>query len=82
MDFKGPLKIPKVNSFIKLHCYLTKGFEGGPPPTKPRSIAAAHPEREISNFAGMSLTKELPEGILRGPLKFTGLIPLLNYTVI
>ena len=31
-DFKGPLKISRVNSFIKLRCYLTKGVEGGPPP--------------------------------------------------
>ena len=29
----------------------------------------------------MSLTKELIKGILRGPLKSIGLIPLLNYTV-
>ena len=32
--FKGPLEVHWVNSFIKLHCYLTKGFEWGrgPPP--------------------------------------------------
>ena len=27
-NFKVPVKIDWVNSFIKLHCYLTKGFEG------------------------------------------------------
>ena len=26
-NFKGPLKAPWVNAFIKLHRYLTKGFE-------------------------------------------------------
>ena len=50
--------------------------------TKSRSIGAAHSKREISNFAGMSLTHGLTKGILRGPLKFIGLIPLVNYAVI
>ena len=45
------------------------------PLTKPRPIGAAHPKREISNFDGMRLTKELTEEILRGPLKVIGLIP-------
>ena len=76
------LKIDWVNSFIKLRCYLTNGFEWGAPLTKPRPIGKAHPKREIPNFAGMSVTKELAEAILSGPLKLIGLIPLLNYTII
>ena len=40
------------------------------------------PKRAMPNFAGMGLTKELSKVILRGPLKFIGLISLLNYTVI
>ena len=40
------------------------------------------PIREISNFAGMSVTKELIKGILRGHLKFIGLMHLVNYAVI
>ena len=76
---RGPPKVPWVNSFVKLLCYLTKGF-GGPPVTKPRTIGLDHPKREIKNLAGMSLTKALTEEILRGPLKFLWLIPLLNYT--
>ena len=69
-----------VNSFIKLHCYLTKGFEGGAPVTKPSPIGMARSKSEIRNFAGMRLTKELTKGISRGPVKFFGLTPLLNYT--
>ena len=53
-----------------------------PPLTKPRPIGVAHSKREIPNFAGMSITKELTKVILRGPLNSIGLIPLLNYTVI
>ena len=30
-NFKGALKVPWVNPFIKLHCYLIKVFEWGPP---------------------------------------------------
>ena len=56
--------------------------KGAGPLNKPRPIGSAHAKREITNFAGMSLTKELTKGILRGALKFIGLIPLLNYTVI
>ena len=66
-NFKTPLKIDWVNSFIKLHCYLTKGFEGGHPLTKPRPIGLAHPKREISNFAGVSSPKELTKENLRTP---------------
>ena len=47
--------------------------------TKPRPTGLDHPKREISNFAGMSLEKELTKGILRGPLKFLGLIQLRCY---
>ena len=83
MDFKGLLKVHWVNSLSKLHCYLTKGFEGGGVPiTKPRAIVVGRSERENKNFAGMRLTKELIGGILSAPLKFIGSIPLLNYTVI
>ena len=53
-----------------------------PAPTKPRPIGPAHSKREIWNFAGMILTKELTKGILTGPLKCIGLIPLLNRAVI
>ena len=67
MNFKGALKVHWVNSFIKLHCYLTKGVEGGAPLAKPRPIGLARSKREIKNFARMSLTKELTKGILRGP---------------
>ena len=68
---------------MQLRCYLTNGFEGvGAAFTKPRPIGLAHSKREISNFAGMGLAKELIKGILRGPLKFIGLMPLLNHTVI
>ena len=28
-NLKGPLKGSLINAFIKLHCYLTKGFDGG-----------------------------------------------------
>ena len=57
--------------------------KGGPlPSTKPRPIGAAHAKREIPNVAGMSLTNELIKGIIRGPLKFIGLIPLLSCDVI
>ena len=49
---------------------------------KPRPIGVAHSEREIASFAGMSLTKGLIKGIPSSPLKFVGLNPLLNYTVI
>ena len=52
-----------------------------PPLAKPRPIGLARSKREIKNFAGMSLTKELTKGVRRGPLKLFGLIPL-NYTVI
>ena len=55
---------------------------GGSPITKPHPIGVTHSEREVSNFAGMSLTKELIKGILMAPLKFHGLMPLLNYTLI
>ena len=41
-------------------------FEGGPL-TKPRPIGLDRTKRAIKNFAGMSVTKESPEGILRGP---------------
>ena len=81
-NFTGPLKIAWINSFIKLHCYLTEGFEGAPPLTKPRSIGAAHPKSEIANFDAMSLTKELTKEISRAPLKLLRLIPLLNCAVI
>ena len=54
----------------------------GAPLTKPRPIGAAHPKREIANFAGMSSTKELTKAILRAPLKLLGLIRWLNNTVI
>ena len=53
----------------------------GAPLAKQRTIGLARSEREIKNFAIMSLTKELTKEILRGPLKLPGLIPLLNYTV-
>ena len=52
----------------------------GGPLSKPRPIGVAHSARGMPNFAGMSLTKELTEAILRGPLNFIGLMPLLNYT--
>ena len=52
------------------------------PLTTLRPIGVDHSKREISNFAGMSLTKELIKEIPRGSLKFVGLIPLLNYAVI
>ena len=61
MNLKGPLKVHWVNPVIKLHCYLTKCFEGGPPIPKPRPIGLGHPKREISNFAGSILTNELIE---------------------
>ena len=32
------IKIDWVNSFIKLHCYLTKGFEWGVPPLLNRAL--------------------------------------------
>ena len=38
-----------------------------PPLAKPCPIGMARPKREIKNFAGMRLTKELTKGILRGP---------------
>ena len=40
------------------------------------------PKREIPNFTGTIITKELPKGILTASLKYIGVIPLLNYTVI
>ena len=52
------------------------------PLTTPGPYRGGSAEREIPNFAGMSPTKKLIEGILRGPLKFIGLSPLLNYAVI
>ena len=55
---------------------------GGGPLTKQLPIGAARSQRAISNSDGMSLTEELTESILRRPLKFTGLLPLLNYAVI
>ena len=59
-NFKGGLKVPCVNSLIKLHGYLTKGFEGGPKPLLSLALLGmARPKREIPNFAGTSLTKEL-----------------------
>ena len=65
---RGSLKliglIPLLN---KVHCYLTKDFERGAPLAKPRPTGLAHSKREISNFDGTSLTKELTEAILRGP---------------
>ena len=67
MNFKGPLKPHWVNSFIKLHCYLTNGCEWGVPLTKPRPTGEAHAKREIPNFAGMRLTQALTKGILGGP---------------
>ena len=81
VEFRGPLEVPWINAFIKLHCYLTKGFERGPL-TKPRPIGVDRPKREIPNFAGMSLTEALAGRILRAPLNITGLIHLLNLTVI
>ena len=54
----------------------------GGPLTKPSPIGVAHSKREITIFAGMSLTKEFTKEILRVALKLIGLIPLLNYTVI
>ena len=54
----------------------------GAPLTKPRPIGEAHAKRDISNFDGMILTKELTKSILRDPFKLIGLIALLNYTVI
>ena len=54
----------------------------GYPLNKPRPIGAAPPKRGISNFAGMSSTKELTQGISRGALKFLALIHILNYDVI
>ena len=78
---RGGLKVHRINPFIKLHRYLTKGSEWCPL-TVPRPIGMDHPNREIKNFAVMSLAKVSTEGILRGPLKSIMLIPLLNYTVI
>ena len=45
---------------------------GGGRLTKPRSVGRDRSKREINNFAGMGLTKELTKGILSGPLKFLG----------
>ena len=42
----------------------------------------ARSKRESKNFAGASLTKELTKGILRGVLKFLGLIHLVKYNFI
>ena len=63
MNFKGDLKGHYVNSFIKLHCYLTKGFEGRSPITKPLPTGMARSRSEINNFAGASLTKASTDGI-------------------
>ena len=72
-----------ANSFVKLQCNLTNGFEGGPRPlTKPRPIGAAHSKRKIPNFAGTSLPKELTGNNFNDPLKLIGLNPRFNYTVI
>ena len=42
--------------------------------TKLRPIGVDRSKREIANFAGMRLTKELIKGISMGSLKFGGLI--------
>ena len=67
-NFIWPLKVPWVNTFIKLRCYLAKGFEWGDPPlTKPRPIGMGRTKREIPNFDGMILTRALNKEILRTP---------------
>ena len=40
---------------------------GVAPLTEPRPIGVAHAGREMPDFAGMRLTKELTDGILRVP---------------
>ena len=86
---KAPLIIHRINYFVKLHRSFKKvsEWEGGsleerPPLTKSRPIGSAQAKREISNFVAISLTNALIEGILRPRLKFIGLIPLLNFSVI
>ena len=46
--------------------------------TKLRPIGVGHSKREIANFAGMGLTKELIKGISTGSIKFGGLIPFIK----
>ena len=50
----------------------------GAPLAKPLPIGAAHSEREISNCAGMILTKGLIECILSGALKFPWIKPFIK----
>ena len=47
MNFKGPLKVPCINAFIKLQCYLGNGSECPPPLTKPGPIGVSRSKREI-----------------------------------
>ena len=55
---------------------------GGGALTKPCPIGMARSRREIKNLAGTGLTDAFAKGIPSGALKFIGIIPLLNYTVL
>ena len=67
-NFKESLIIPRINTFVKLQCNLTKVF-GGDPPYLISPYWGDHAVRDISR-------------ILRRSSKFAELIHLLNYSVI
>ena len=79
---RGPLKFIGLIPLLNYNVIEQRVWKGGAPLAKPRPIGMARSKRAIKNFSGMSLTMELTKGILRGSLKFLGLIPVLNYTVI
>ena len=79
---RAPLKFLWLIPLLNYTVIWKMVSKGGAPFTKPRPIGMARPKREIKNFAGLSLERKATEGILPGPLEFTGMIPLLNYTVI
>ena len=84
MNFKAALKVPWVNSYIKLHCYLTKGFEGGvgDPPLLNRVLLGGSFQTRNFKFRWNEPNKGINQSNFKDPLKLIGLIPLLNYTVI
>ena len=68
MNFKGPLKVPWVKSYIILHRYLTMGFEGGPPYYTESYRDGSFQTRNFK-FRRYGLNEGIRQRNFKGPLK-------------